>query len=306
MVPIDSELQPYRFDLEHRAFIHTFADIVGPITTKDYIWVNTIGDKVTSSNHPVKTKYKKKKCESKRIEYEVKRFILTCTCSQTRMLNIEILDSKNTSDVLNGLKRFFARRNVPDIISTDVSTEFVRSSKEVDLLWKTIDKKVFYEFMLANKVDWRFSYPYSPQMNGLIERCHRPIKAAFETKFIQTPTYSELQTLLAQLESYQNMKPLGFIKTSSTDYEVVTPIELVTGIKQTFIPEYRCKQFYRIDDLVTSKDIAKRRKLLDISLTRAWRTWLVTYIHDQTTVRSSIGTKMRNPRINDVVLLNSL
>ena len=45
-----SGLQPYRFQLEHKTFWHAFIDILGPISTKDFIWVNTVGDVQTASN----------------------------------------------------------------------------------------------------------------------------------------------------------------------------------------------------------------------------------------------------------------
>ena len=41
--------------LKHREFINKFADIVGPITTKDFISVNAVCDKIISSKHHIKT-----------------------------------------------------------------------------------------------------------------------------------------------------------------------------------------------------------------------------------------------------------
>lgn len=124
----------------------------------------------------------------------------------------------------------------------------------------------------------------------MIERLHRPVKIALQTKFTQTPTLAELTTLICQVEGFCNMKPLGFVRSSSTDsYETVTPLELDKGVKHTFLPEYRTKKDYHVTDLVTSKDIAKRRKLLDISLTRAWNNWLKGYIQDQNNIKSSHG-----------------
>ena len=103
------------------------------------------------------------------------------------------------------------------------------------------------------------------------------------------------------------MRPLGFVRSSDSNaYEIVTPLELDKGVKHTFLPEYRTKKNYRIEELVTSKDIAKRRKLLEISLNRAWNNWLRTYVTDQNNIKSSNGATQRNPTVGDVVLLNSL
>ena len=132
------------------------------ISTKDFIWLTTFGEVQTASNNPLKKNNKRAKVESKKIPYEAKRFILTATCSQTRLLNLEILDGKSTPDVINGLRRFFARRSVPEFITSDVSTEFVRSSKELDLLWKNLNKKDLHEFAIANKIEWKFGFPYCP------------------------------------------------------------------------------------------------------------------------------------------------
>ena len=58
--PAPSELQPYRFKLERTSFIHSFIDILGPIITKDMIWLNTVGEEQTASNHPIKKVTKRK------------------------------------------------------------------------------------------------------------------------------------------------------------------------------------------------------------------------------------------------------
>ena len=79
------------------------------------------------------------------------------------MLHLEVIKGKTTNDLLNALKRFFARRGVPQIISSDQSKEFIRSSKELDLLWKGIDKKQLLEFAMAHKIDWRFGFTFTPQ-----------------------------------------------------------------------------------------------------------------------------------------------
>lgn len=103
------------------------------------------------------------------------------------------------------------------------------------------------------------------------------------------------------------MRPLGFSRSSdSNSYETVRPIKLDRGIKCTFLPGYKTKQNYHIEKLVTSKDIAKRRKLIDISLTRAWNNWVKTYITDQNNIKLSNEFVSRAPRLGDGVLLNSL
>ena len=51
---------------------------------------------------------------------------------------------------------------------------------------------------------------------------------------------------------------------------------------------------------------AKRRKLIEISLTSAWRNWLKSYITDQNNIKSSNGVVQRDPKAGDIVLLNSL
>ena len=141
----------------------------------------------------------------------------------------------------------------------------------------------------------------------MLERLHRPIKDAFRTKFVLTPNIAELETIVCQLEAYLNSRPIGFVRTSNTDaHEVITPIELVCATKFSFIPEYRTKQGYRITDLPTGLDVAKRRKLLDMSLSSIWNRWAQSYIQDQNSVPSSVGTRMAKPKLGDVCLINSL
>ena len=58
--------------------------------------------------------------------------------------------------------------------------------------------------------------------------------------------------------------------------------------------------------MVTSKDIAKRRKLLEINIHRAWNSWLKSYITDQNNIISSTGDRQKDPKVEDIVLLNSI
>ena len=43
-----------------------------PISTKDYIWINTIGEKQTASNHPIVQKSNKRsKVTSTKVPYDI-------------------------------------------------------------------------------------------------------------------------------------------------------------------------------------------------------------------------------------------
>ena len=103
------------------------------------------------------------------------------------------------------------------------------------------------------------------------------------------------------------MRPLAFVRgCDSNEYETVNPIKLDRGIKCNFLPEYKTKKNYHIENLVTSKDIAKWRKRLEISISRAWCNWLKSYVTNQNNIKLSKGTITRPPKIAYIVLLNTL
>ena len=87
------------------------------------------------------------------------RYVLTTACRLTNFLQCEPIPSKEAIVVLRALCRVFCRSGVPNIIQSDNGKEFQSSIVQSHAKWLGIN--------------WRFSVPYKPSTNGLIERKHQ-------------------------------------------------------------------------------------------------------------------------------------
>lgn len=93
------------------------------------------------------------------------QYILTCVDRFTRWPEAWPLKNMSTYAFAELLvTQWIARFGVPDIITTDQGRQF-----ESDL---------FSQLMTSFGIQHLRSSPYHPQANGLVERLHRPLKAA--------------------------------------------------------------------------------------------------------------------------------
>ena len=73
-------------------------------------------------------------------------------------------------------------------------------------------------------VEWRMSTPYSPHQGGLWESNVKAVKGhLYRVMGAQLLTYEELSTLLTQIESLLNSRPLCQLPTDASAPEALTP-----------------------------------------------------------------------------------
>ena len=111
---------------------------------------------------------------------------------------------------LRALKRFIARRGIPDSITSDNFKTF-----------KSIEVK---KFCLNNKIDQKFIIPASPLWEGFYKRLVRSQKVMGKSLV----TYEELQTVLCDVESVINSRPLVYMGEDDIE-EALTPFHLMYG-----------------------------------------------------------------------------
>ena len=107
----------------------------------------------------------------KQARSEVKRYGCIFTCLNTRAVHIEKLNTMDAESFLNGLRRFIARRGIPDKIWSDNGTNFVGGLSELRLCERQIK-----DFSLKQNIEWIFNPPGASRMGGVWERLIRTIR----------------------------------------------------------------------------------------------------------------------------------
>ena len=231
-------------------------------------------------------------------QIERKMYYLLVSCSRSRACHIEMIASRNTNDVLKAFKCFFSRRGYPTQMIADRESSFIRNSKEINRLFHNADKSNICSELGYHGIDFKFNFSYCAQYQSLAERIHRIVKRALETKLIrQRASIFEFHTYLCMIEHMINSRPISTIRTSSTDdFQTISPFQLMTGHNlRPIIPPYKTHKGYKIDELKTTRDVAKHMKFQDIQITKFWNFFsnLISRVYKLTAGKSILQGKLK-------------
>jgi hypothetical protein len=102
----------------------------------------------------------------------LKSYIAIFVCFTTKAIHIELVTELTTAEFL-ALRRFIARRGLPQNIYSDNATNFVGANNELIELKNFFENKQFKNQIMNQLVNmsikWHFIPPRSPHMGGLWE-----------------------------------------------------------------------------------------------------------------------------------------
>ncbi|KAL1448295.1 hypothetical protein WDU94_003587 [Cyamophila willieti] len=175
-----------------------------------------------------------------------KVWVCLFTCAVYRAVRLELVSSLSTDSFIMALKRFCSRQNRPSIMYSDNGSNFTgfkNASEELD--WNAIAC-----FSSARKIEWRFIPPASPWWGGWWERLIGVMKTVMKKVLGRTyVNYEVLQTILCDIESVINLRPLTYLSEDPSDLAVLTPAMFLHEIQEVGVPEW---------DLVQPSDLRKR------------------------------------------------
>ncbi|XP_054287987.1 uncharacterized protein LOC129003716 [Macrosteles quadrilineatus] len=145
-------------------------------------------------------------------------WVVLFTCAVYRAVHLELVQSLSTESFISALRRFISRRGRISLIYTDNGTNFVGTNNILKRLdWKTISRK--FEIQ---QITWKFNPPSAPWWGGMWERLVRMVKELLRRNLrLAKVDYEELMTLLCDLESTINSRPLTYM---SDDYDTLQPL----------------------------------------------------------------------------------
>ena len=203
-----------------------------------------------------------------------KSYIALYTCAVTRAIHLELCPDLSAPAFVRSLKRFQGRRGIPSLTVSDNGKTFK-------------DKKV-QRYALENNITWKFNVPRASFWGGffevmvkLVKRCLKKIVANAHL------TFEELETILIEIESVVNSRPLTFVN-SDFDEEPITPSSLVIGRRLLTLP--RIENYLEIDDSKTS--LTQRQLYLKTLLKHFWSRWSREYLLN---LREFHKNKAKNP-----------
>ncbi|CAG7825062.1 unnamed protein product [Allacma fusca] len=171
-----------------------------------------------------------------------KAYICIFVCFGTRAVHLELVSDLSSSAFIAALHRFTARRGKPVSISSDNGTNFVGANREMQdfirLMRTKENNDVVSKTLSQEGIQWIFNPPAAPHMGGLWEAGVKSVKHHLRRTLGETPlNFEEYATLLAQVESCLNSRPLCPASADPNDFTALSPGHFLTGSPLVAIPE---------------------------------------------------------------------
>ncbi|KAE8289497.1 hypothetical protein D5F01_LYC11199 [Larimichthys crocea] len=166
-----------------------------------------------------------------------KRWGIVFKCLTTHAVHLDLLASMDTDSFLMGLRRFIARRGKPYELLSDQGTNFKGGSSELKEAFNSLTPSLQSQ-LASQQIHFQFNPPHAPHFGGSWEREIRTIKSALHTTLgSQTVTEEVLRTILIEVESIVNSKPLGYTSSDVADPDPITPNMLLMGRPDPSTPQ---------------------------------------------------------------------
>ena len=230
-----------------------------------------------------------------------KYYICLFTCLATRAIHLELIDSLSAEAFVNCLRRFIARCSVPDKIYSDNGRNFVAVSKFLSQLQEYPE---ILTFLKERKITWRFNVPHAPWQGGVFERLIQIVKATLhKTLHFRKVTARELTTLLAEVETIVNNRPLTYLDSEVSSGEALTPSHLLYGRKLRLYPNVVVEDM-PFDTPANIDVLLKYHNSLSVIVKKFVRLWETEYLQSLREKHYSIkDLAVRAPKTNEVVIV---
>ncbi len=225
----------------------------------------------------------------------LKRWGVLYTCLTVRCVHLEVVESLETDDFINSLRRFINRRGSPKVMYSDQGTNFVGATSELKEAIKSMDEVKITQFATSRQIIWKFNPPAAPHMGGAWERLVRSTKEVLSALMTdKVLTDQQLYTLLTEVERILNSRPLTHISDHIDDLEALTPNHILLGLHRRW--SFICE--------IDERDTFSRKKYRQVLAIAAefWKRWRREYLPKLTT-RSKWRQHTENIKEGQLVLL---
>lgn len=231
----------------------------------------------------------------KRARSQVKRYGVLYTCLATRAIHLEVAQSMDTDSFLNSMRRFIARRGVPEVMRSDNGSNFVGGCKELREAISGWNMSQIHEFLLQRNVKWLFNPPSGSHFDGVWERCIRTVRKILVALMKEQSLDDEgLTTLMCEVESIVNGRPITKSSDDPSDSEALTPSHLLLLRSGPRLPP----GVFRKEDGYSRRRWRQVQYLADVF----WRRWIREYL-PQLQERQKWTYPSRNFAVDDIVLV---
>ncbi|XP_076839331.1 uncharacterized protein LOC143484479 [Brachyhypopomus gauderio] len=233
--------------------------------------------------------------EVKRGRSSVKRYGVMFTCLSLRAVHIEVADSLDTDSCINAIRRFVCRRGQVNTLRSDNGTNFVAAERELRGAIQQLDNDKIERAFHPKGIKWIFNSPAASHQGGVWERQIRSARRILNSLVKEQAMNDDcLHTIMCEVESIINGRPLTSVSDDANDIEPLTPNHLLLLKSQPIMPPGTfCK-----DDMYARRRWKQVQYLADLFWSRWTREYLPLLQERQKWLKPR-----RNFMMGDVVLL---
>ncbi len=210
---------------------------------------------------------------------------------QRRLVHVEVADGRSSTDFLDVMARFVARRGFPSHLYSNCGINFIGA----DALFRQWASLPELSSQLAEQgVQWHFNPPAAPHFGRLWEATVKSVKRHL---FRAVPSYvffhSEFTSLLIQIEGCLNSRSLVSLSSGADYTDVLTPAHFLIGQPLIALP---------VNEVSKAGSLRNHWRELQAALSAFWKVWSAEYLHSLQQ-RPRWREAMQNIHIGDVVVL---
>lgn len=205
--------------------------------------------------------------------------VLLFTCLTTRLVHLEVCPNQDTEGVMTALRRFSARRGVPDIILSDNASVF-RLGK--DVLDSTTAEATVLDFLTKKGIQWKYIVPLAPWQGGVYERMVGLVKNVIKkTVGKRLLTVEAFTTFIVEAEATVNCRPLTYVDADSLEDQILRPIDyIVPGIRLQHAGFEDQEDTYKATIPSTREQVIEAWKSTQEHRERFWTLWNEHYLRE--------------------------
>ena len=207
---------------------------------------------------------------------KVKTYIAVFVCFVIKAVHFELVENLTKEACMSAIKRFTARRGLPQKLFSDNGRNFIGTRNDMIRLQEIINKdcncKSIGNFVSQLGIEWLIIPPRAPHFGGLWEAAIKSMKRHLRRKVgLHVLSFEELNTVVIQIESILNSRPLAAMSNDPNDLQPITPAHFLLGRPANDIPS-------AFDNMDENISLTQRFKLLERIKRSFWKSWYRDYL----------------------------
>ncbi|KAF2892544.1 hypothetical protein ILUMI_13629 [Ignelater luminosus] len=225
-----------------------------------------------------------------------KGYVILFTCDVTRAIQFELDSNLRTETSLLALRRFMARRGVPQIIYSDNAKTFKRLAGDFRELGNIVESEDIRRLAANFRIKWKFIVERPAWWGGFWERLVRSVKTALKAsvgRFLLNR--DQLSTLIIKIEATINGRPLTYITDDPDELLPLTPSHLLIGYAEATVPQILRK--------AVGNELRKQCRQRMQATDYFWKRWTTEYLQHLRSAHHNVSVRECELSVGDVMLI---